>query len=937
MWVILCYNQFMKKVLKFIFGLVCFLAILPVFTAVIYLKILPNAIQNPKVISYIEKIGSEALGADLKIEKPYLQTDWTPYARLKLQKLTLKDKDKQLLNVKNFDSEMSLWKLRTHKEIDIKTIKVDDAYADVSGLLNLPPFKKTSTGEKGLSVNIFKSVADIKNLKAFYQIDKENSVKIDAKDIKISDNPDKKTLGYDMHAVLMRDKSKLDILAKETGENTLIENKQKLIIKNSPLKVAGTDILFNGEIDSKNYDLHFKSKNFRIKDAVDIMNSQIVKNNLSDYLVYFNNLDGDFDFDVNVSSKGMGGKVDLNKLSFRLIPLANLPVLLNSGKVTFDSNKVNLKDFKGYYDGKNRNKIDFEGTVKDYLKSVDTDITGNAIVTNDFSKKYLSKVVNYPVEITGQADTRIMLKSKYGKMDMTWLYKFERGNGFILNGEKSTVNDAGIRVLVAKMHLSDGLLAIKSLDYHFAEKRPNSKKERHTPILSMSGNIELSGKIRDLGMTLTKPIPSTFVNLVMGQNLFRHGTFTGRMKYINTGKTPVLDGDFQINQVGIPSQRLYIRKGQVKTENGNMLISAEGRYRRSSYNVDAKIKNEIIFPIIVRDANLTVDDMDVEKYLQAFNQQNPSEQSSGDVHQTISKSLENEVDEDDDSQTFDLANLIVEKCTLKVIKGHYKNINFANVIGNLTLDKNSMLNLKSNRFEITEGNAEAKVKCDFKKHIYNLTLALMRVNSDIIATELVNLPKEIKGKASGIVDINTDKTLKLNGSIKFVIQNGEIAKIGLVEYAMKVASLFRNPVVMITPTVISDLVDVPEGKFDTINGTLKLEKNVIRQMVIKSVSPQLSTYIVGRYNLENQDAILRVYTRFSNRKKGAFGFLRSLSLNSLANRIPFSSRNNNNYYEAEIKEIPKIEADDKDTQIFLTKVDGDIVENNFLSSLYKIK
>ena len=82
---------------------------------------------------------------------------------------------------------------------------------------------------------------------------------------------------------------------------------------------------------------------------------------------------------------------------------------------------------------------------------------------------------------------------------------------------------------------------------------------------------------------------------------------------------------------------------------------------------------------------------------------------------------------------------------------------------------------------------------------------------------------------------------------------------------------------------------------------------------------------------------MRVYTRFSNRKKGVFGFLRSVSLNSLANRIPFSSRNNSNYYESEIKEIPRIEADDKDCQIFLTKVDGDIVLNNFLSSLYKIK
>ncbi|MDY6359121.1 MAG: hypothetical protein SPL76_06390, partial [Cyanobacteriota bacterium] len=60
-------------------------------------------------------------------------------------------------------------------------------------------------------------------------------------------------------------------------------------------------------------------------------------------------------------------------------------------------------------------------------------------------------------------------------------------------------------------------------------------------------------------------------------------------------------------------------------------------------------------------------------------------------------------------------------------------------------------------------------------------------------------------------------------------------------------------------------------------------------------------------------------------------------LNSLANRIPLNSRNSQNYYEAEIKELPPIAADEKDCQIFLTKVDGDIVQNNFISSLHKIK
>lgn len=926
------------KYLKILTGLICFCIITFALGAFLYLKVLPSAIGNKKVLHFIEKTGSKILGAELGIKNPYLKTEWSPYVYFKFDEITLKNKNKNLLDVKDFDSKISLKKILA-KQIIIENLKTDNVYANISDIMDLPPFKQTQPSKNGFSVDIFKSKADIKNLNAFYKIDKENSVKLNAKDIKISDNPDKKYLSYNLDATLMRDKSKLKISAKETGKNTIIENKQRLVIKNSGLKVDKADILLNGTVDINNYNLNFKSKNFKVSDAIDILNSQIVKNNMSDNLVYFKNIGGNFDFDVNVNNKGTNGIINLNKLSFDLIPFNNLPVILNSGKVSFNNEKINLKNFNGFYDGKTYNKIDFDGSIKDYIKSVDTNLTGNAVVTNDFSQKYLSKIIGYPLKIKGKADTRVILKSKYNKFDITWLYKFEKGNGFLFDGEESFINDKAIRVLVAKMHLADNLLAIKSLDYHIARQDPKNKRN-HMPILSMNGNIDLSnGKqvIKDLGLTLTRPMPSGFVNMLVKQNLFKNGTFTGYMRYINTGKTPVLQGDFQVNEVGIPSQRLFIRKGEFKTDSDNMNITAQGGYRRSKYNIDAKIKNELIFPIIVRDANLEVDNMDIERYLQAFNNQTPSENASGDIQNTISKSLEQEVDEDSDTPTFDLANLIVEKCTMKVKKGNYKKIDFANVTGHLTLDKNSILKLDSNRFDIAEGQAEAKVNCDLKKHLYNLTLAIIKVNSDTIATELVNLPKEIQGKASGIINLNTDKTLKLNGNIKFVVQNGIIAKIGLVEYTMKIAALFRNPIVMITPSVVADLIDVPEGKFDRINGDLTLERNVIRKLVIKSVSPQLSTYIVGRYNLDNQDAILRVYTRFSNRRKGAYGFLRNLSLNTLANRIPFSSRNNSNYYEAEIKELPKIEANDKDTQIFLTKVDGDIIQNNFLSSLHKIK
>jgi hypothetical protein len=174
--------------------------------------------------------------------------------------------------------------------------------------------------------------------------------------------------------------------------------------------------------------------------------------------------------------------------------------------------------------------------------------------------------------------------------------------------------------------------------------------------------------------------------------------------------------------------------------------------------------------------------------------------------------------------------------------------------------------------------------------------------------------------------------------MKFDIKNGTIGKIGLIEYVLKFASLFRNPFTMISPATIVDLVNIPQGDFDKITGTLHIKNNVIEQIKIKSTASQLSAYIAGRYDLEKRDASLRIYTKFATKQNGIYGFLRYFSLNSLALKLPKGgSRNDSNYYASELEELPKIDVPDKDCQIFLTKVEGDVERNNFLSSLKKIK
>lgn len=932
-----------KLIIKFIAGIIVLAALIVSLPLVIYLKVLPFAVSNGRAISYIENILEKSLEADVDIKNPKLITSLSPDLYFGFDSFKLSDKNKSFLDIEDFKIKISLVDA-LKKKITIKNSAVKYAYVDVNKVLDMPVMKTENEQPQQQGewvVDIFQSVLNVEEADIIYTLDKNTSIKIDISGLQIDDDVLKKKVNYNVSADIAKGKNKLHITTSDGGQVYLL-NKEKFVIENSEIFVNNHKINLKGFVDSKsNYDISLNSQKFSIPYVIDLLNSQIVPNNIGEMLVYFKDINGDFNFNVKLDNKNMNGDVDLNTLSFKLIPFMDLPILLNKGKVNFDNNRITLKSFGGYYNGKPSNKMDFEGTVEDYLKSVDTNLTGSAVVTNDFAQNYMSKMANCPISMKGQADTKIKLKSKNNKIDLHWIYWFKQGNGFVFDGSESVMNDSATRVLGAKMTFENMLLNIQSINYYAVNDKIDRANAR-IPILSMNGNIDFSNGqtfVKDFGLELPKPMPSGFLNFLLKQRLFRKGTFTGKMQLVNTGKYPVLSGNMKIDKVGIPSQRLFINNAELKTTDSYLNINSDGRFRGSKYLLKGKFVNEIKFPIIVKFAELDIDNIDVERYLRIFNNQAPGTQTAEQRKAAVEQAAEQNISEDanDDAATFDLANLIIEKCIFKIGKGFYKDINFSNVKANMTLDKNSVLKLDSNKFDIAEGTSSADIVCDLKNHLYKMRLALIQVNSDLIATSLLNLPREINGKASGLIELNTDNSLKLNGRIQFRVYEGVIAKIGLVEYAMKVASLFRNPLTMVSPTIINDLVSIPEGKFDQIDGELKLKDNVVQPMMIKSSSPQLSSYIIGTYNLETSDAALRIYTKFSNSKKGVYGFLRNLSLNSLANRIPLSSRNDSNYYEAEISQLPAIEADEKDCQIFLTKVDGDLVQNNFLSSLKKIK
>ncbi len=679
------------------------------------------------------------------------------------------------------------------------------------------------------------------------------------------------------------------------------------------------------------------SSDLDMADVLALIESNIVENNLNEPLSFFKDLKGDFNFNIKLSNKDLNGVVNLNKISGKIVPIADIPVLLEKGKIVMTNDEIMLEDFDGYYNNRKENKIEMEGSVKDYLKSIDTNVVARAVVTNDFAKNYMSKMIGIPVELTGgPTRTRLDIKSINNKIDLLWLFGLKTGQDILIDGASLTPASYK-RGLKADIHFEDNLFNIKSIDYYIIpDNMDKEKRKKIQPVLKLAGNIDCSKEIPDIknmGFEIPRPLPSEFLNVFAGQKLFKGGQIAGNMEFVNTGKYPVLNGKLTMDKVRIPSQRIFLKHGEMVTENGLLKLAADGRYRRSAYDFDGSLINELKFPVVVKNVNLTVDNVDVEKFIASAN--NQSSQAITSDKMDLAPSGEAK-DDDDDTPTFDVGNFIVEDCVLHILKGNYKDILFKDVKATLTLDKNSILNMYSNRFEIAEGHSSAKINCDLKKHKYNVALGVKDVESDLFATTLLDLPREITGKASGLVELNTDDSMKLNGSIKFLVQNGTIQKVGLVEYVLKVAALFRNPLASISPSIFSDLVNVPEGNFDRISGVLDLKDNVIEKMQIKSSSPQLSSYIAGKYNLENSDAALRIYTKFSGKNKGFAGALRNISLNSLANRMPMSSRNEAHYYEAELSQLPELE-DERNCQIFMTKVDGDVEHNNFISSLKKLK
>lgn len=917
----------MKKLLKYIKFPFIICGIVGLITGLflwIYLCVIPSVVSSEAFQNFVDKKLSEQFGIHAVFDEVSLKTSLKPQISLIANDFELTKDGKTILVLKNFDSKINFSQIFL-KKISIKKLGADYIFADINKILELSSKEEEKKEPFDWTIDILDSELYLKNLKVIYLV---NGVNIDAqaKNINIDKlNKAKSFVHFDFSSIVKKGKYVVNV--KVADNNKIFIQDKKLFANNTVIYFNNSKLYLDGWAkDNQKYKFNVSAKEFDISNIVSVIETDLLIPNGSEMLTYFDNIEGDFDFDLVASEKGLDGNIKLHHLCFILIPIENVPVHIHNGLINIDKKNIYLKNFSGYYGTRPVNTLSFYGRIDDYIKSFKTTIWVDGVVADDFAKYYLSPVIGVPVGIVGKADTKVIIKYFNNVVNLKWFFRVSPEDNLLVGGAPITPYKED-RVVISDMSIIGTKLKIKNLNYYVTV--PGVKDFYRRKLISLHGLIDFAKGVdfRVMGFEIEQPVPSQFLNLIIRQEIFKNGTAVGKLTAVDGPKGVKLFGNLTLDKIAIPSQRLLVDSANLTTNFDTINIKASGGYRRSKYSLTGNMVNNIAFPLIVNNLDFTLDSIDVEKLLNSFNQQ-----GDGKTHNAVKEENLSE-----EAPTFDFTNIIIKDCNLHLGKAVYGDLVAENISAKLTMDKNGDLDIDSNKFDFAGGYSSAHVCCDLKEHEYHVRLGVKDIDSNLIATTLLNLPKEISGKASGIMDLRTDDSMKLNGNLKFIIKDGTIGKIGLIEYVLNVASVFRNPLAMISPMIIFDLVNVPDGKFDKIQGSLDINDNLVDNIKIKSFAQYISAYIVGKYDLERKDAALRVYTKFSNKKKGVYGFLRNISLRNVAQRVSLGARNDVNYYSSDISELPDIDADEKDTQLFVTKIDGDLESNNFLSSLKKLR
>ena len=554
-----------------------------------YTLILPKVVSSKSVINFVEEQTLKSTGAELTIVNPELKTGFRPGFSFDVDKIALRKENEDLLVVKDFKTEISFAKLLKN-EITFKTLGIDDLFVDVDKIMALIPAQeqeKKETKPISTKLDIFNSKLYINNCKILASLSEDTKLTLNGRKMLIEEKRNPKHVRFIIDTVISKNGKDLKISLSDN--NKFYTDKRRLIIEECPLDINKSRIIIKSMASEKKYAIVLESNNFSLADGANLLGANLFINNGSDIIAETKNLKGHVDFKLLYTRKGLNGDIKVKDSSFNLRSLADMPVNVTGGHIDIKPDLITLEDFTGYYAGNKKNTLTLTGTVTDYYKSVDTKIDIKTIMTDDFTRRYLSKLAGCSITMTGEkpAGTLIKVFSKYNNVDVVYMAKLAAGNDILIEG--ASLSPTGYdRAVAADIHLKGNILNIENIRYYIAKEINKGSKVK--PILTIFGEItffrtfyksKLNGKcFCYVDRLLNLPKYDYFDPYIKAEVLssVADDNYSKTAKYINS----LIGNRISLNEKGSFISRQTVRniilKSPVSTPNYNKLKDVDTLY-----------------------------------------------------------------------------------------------------------------------------------------------------------------------------------------------------------------------------------------------------------------------------------------------------------------------------------------------------------------------
>lgn len=687
-------------------------------------------------------------------------------------------------------------------------------------------------------------------------------------------------------------------------------------------------------------DAVFNFKNFDISSVNDLKKQIKIPARYASQLDNIIDMQGVIDINGNIKGGKIWANTNLKNTSFVYKPIGSVIRILN-GEANMRGNTMYLNRINSKV---NSMPVFLNGSISNVYYNPDLNLFVSAKPTQAFFDRLINNKSVYPVKIKGDVNFNTRLRGVLDKISANSNLNIGENssiyymgatlagapNGAMSSGELTT-NPVSV---ISDVVLYPNRVHINSLKYNQTITSQDQKKSTQNQ-LTASGDISLLKNnilgFKNLKIKTYNPTDAKIFNVLLKKPTIKQGVFTTDVNINGTSAAPYALGFLNISSIDIPLLDATIRDINIDFQKNYINLLAKGVILTNDVLMNAKIVNKQSLPVVVEDANVQMEELNLNVISQALNDY--------DADNTRNKHVQSA-----NVVPVNAEQLIIKNAQINADKILIKKATATNFKSQMSLSEDNVFKINNYSFNLANGTVGGEINYNLNTADGNAKMNINNADAQIISENFFDLPGQMYGHVTGDMNLSckgsssVDCINTLNGSGKFEVKDGRMPKLGSLEYLLKAGNLITGGVTGLSINGIIDLITpLKTGNFDKISGDVSVKNGVADNINVYSSGKDLNMYLTGSYDISTLIADMEVYGSLSKNFSTLLGKIGNSSLNGLFNTIPGIKINEiNPSSTSKINKIPNF--DKKNVlRVFKAEIYGDINGSNYVKSFRWIK